>query len=99
MRQGGVSAGSKARIDLYDAAAGWLVTDLRPPMPTFDAPPGQTQFLTIDDVCGLLKCSRSTVKRHLASGRLKKRKIGRLVRIDPADLIAFIEDGARMRRR
>ncbi len=49
------------------------------------------RFLTIRDICDLLKVSRATVSRWILSRRLPSNKIGRLVRVSSRDLGVFVE--------
>lgn len=48
------------------------------------------RLLTLDDAANLLGVSRSTVERLIRAGRLPVVRIGRLVRIDEADLRPFV---------
>lgn len=48
-------------------------------------------LLTLDDAARLLKMSRSWVEGQIRSGRLKQTKLGKMVRIEPADLRAFLD--------
>jgi excisionase family DNA binding protein len=48
-------------------------------------------LLTLDEVAQILHASRSWVENQIRAGRLKKTKLGGLVRIEPADLRAFID--------
>ena len=48
-------------------------------------------YLTINEICGLLKVSRSTVNRWIRRGRLQSKKIGRLVRVTSRALAGFVE--------
>jgi excisionase family DNA binding protein len=45
-----------------------------------------SEFLSIKDVMGKLKISRGTVLKHIKSGKLLAYRIGRVVRVDPAEL-------------
>lgn len=49
------------------------------------------KYLTIKDICELLKVSRATVNRWIQSRKLRSKKIGRLVRVSSQDLGAFID--------
>ena len=49
------------------------------------------KYLTIKEICDLLKVSRSTVNRWILSRKLQSKKIGRLVRVSGQDLGAFVE--------
>jgi excisionase family DNA binding protein len=48
-------------------------------------------YLTIKEICGLLKVSRGTVIRWISSGRLKGFKIGRGIRVKSQDFGRFFE--------
>jgi len=48
-------------------------------------------FLTIKEICDLLKVSRGTVSRWILRRQLRSHKIGRLVRIKSQDLGHFVE--------
>lgn len=55
--------------------------------------PSSGQLLyTINDVTALTRISRSTIYKHIAAGRLKVVRIGRAVRITPAELERWISD-------
>lgn len=55
--------------------------------------PSSGQLLyTINDVTALTRISRSTIYEHIAAGRLKVVRIGRAVRITPAELERWISD-------
>jgi len=49
------------------------------------------KFLTINEICDLLKVSRGTVNRWISSRKLQSKKIGRLVRVLNQDLALFVE--------
>ena len=49
------------------------------------------KYLTINDICDIVQVSRSTVNRWIRGGKLRSKKIGRLVRVSSQDLGAFIE--------
>jgi excisionase family DNA binding protein len=49
------------------------------------------EYLTPEDVMRILRVSRTTAYGYIRTGRLNFYKVGRLVRIDPADLQQFIE--------
>jgi len=49
------------------------------------------KFLTIKEICSLLKVSRGTVNRWILSQKLQSKKIGRLVRVTSQALGMFIE--------
>jgi excisionase family DNA binding protein len=46
-------------------------------------------LLTREEVADILRCSVSTVRRHIAAKRLRAKKLGKLVRIEPEDLQDF----------
>ncbi len=48
-------------------------------------------YLTIRDVMGILRVSRTSAYAYIHSGKLKSHKVGRLVRIREIDLKHFIE--------
>ena len=48
-------------------------------------------YLTVEDIMGILKVSRTTAYGLIGSRRLKSYKVGRLVRIREIDLRHFIE--------
>ena len=50
------------------------------------------RLLTVDDVRKLLGCSRNTVTRMQATGRLRSIKLGRAVRFHPEDVRRMIEE-------
>jgi len=45
-----------------------------------------SEFLSIKDVMSKLKISRGAVLKHIKSGKLLAYRIGRVVRVDPAEL-------------
>lgn len=49
-------------------------------------------FLSTNDVCVWLNCSRNTVARMVATGKLRQLKLGRAVRFHPDDVRQMIED-------
>jgi len=51
----------------------------------------EAKYLAIKDICNMVQVSRSTVNRWIKSGKLRSKKIGRLVRVSSQDLGAFIE--------
>jgi excisionase family DNA binding protein len=64
--------------------------DVRPRLmrsPTIDA---DLEFLTIEATAVKLDISSRTVRRWIESGELAAYRIGRLVRIAPSDLTAFL---------
>ncbi len=54
--------------------------------------PQLDRLLTVDDVRELLGCSRNTVTRMQAIGRLRSIKLGRAVRFHPHDVRRMIEE-------
>lgn len=48
-------------------------------------------LLTLDEVAQRLKVSPSTARRLIRRGGLKTVRLGRLIRVRPADLNAYIE--------
>lgn len=53
-------------------------------------PETPAQYLTVRDVARRLNVSERTVRHYCQTGKLRSVHIGALVRIDPADLEAFI---------
>jgi excisionase family DNA binding protein len=49
------------------------------------------EYLTARDIMRIMKVSRPQAYSYLHGGKLKTYKVGRLVRIKPADLKQFIE--------
>ena len=45
-----------------------------------------TPYLTVESAAALLDCHPDTVRRLIANGDLKAYRVGRLIRIKPADL-------------
>ena len=54
--------------------------------------PNRDQLLTVNDVRELLNCSRNTVTRMQATGKLPSIKLGRAVRFHPEDVRRMIEE-------
>ncbi len=54
--------------------------------------PRRDGLLTVKDVCELLNCSRNTLDRLIATGRLRRLKLGRAVRFHPEDVRRMIEE-------
>ncbi len=50
------------------------------------------EYLTIKEVCGVLKLSRYTVADLIKSGKLKGSKIGKSYRVERAAIDDFIND-------
>ena len=53
--------------------------------------PATPEFLTIVDVAQALGVNPRTVRRWIKAGKLVVHRIGRVVRISPADLEAFLD--------
>lgn len=49
-------------------------------------PAPQAQWLSVQDAADVLNVSRDTIRRRLADGTIPAIRIGRLIRINPADL-------------
>jgi excisionase family DNA binding protein len=65
------------------------------PPARFDAskrPRKPQRLLSIRESAEILNTSVKTVRRRIADGQLRPIRIGRLLRIDPADLQDFIRD-------
>jgi excisionase family DNA binding protein len=54
--------------------------------------PQRDGLLTVHDVCKLLACSRNTVTRMQATGKLRSIKLRRAVRFHPEDVRRMIEE-------
>ena len=48
-------------------------------------------LLTVDEVAGLFRISKSSVYRMIDSGMLTFYKVGGVMRFDEADMLAFLE--------
>lgn len=48
------------------------------------------ELLTIDDVARFCQIHKATVRRHIASGRLRSVRVGRAVRVRKEDLDRFV---------
>jgi excisionase family DNA binding protein len=48
-------------------------------------------LLTLDEAALILKVSKSWVENQIRLGRLPKTKLGKIIRIEPSDLRAFID--------
>ncbi len=57
--------------------------------------PQRDRLLTVKDVCELLNCSRNTLDRLIATGRLHRLKLGRAVRFSVEDVRRLIEEARR----
>jgi excisionase family DNA binding protein len=63
-----------------------------------DAPDaGTARLLRIEDVADRLTVSRSMAWKLVAAGEVRSVRIGRAVRVRPADLEAYLSDPARER--
>jgi excisionase family DNA binding protein len=81
--------------------------ELSPPTPDLerrvergDAPRESDQPehpLTIDETAEVLDCSGATVRRRIASGELLAFKHGRILRVLPSDLRAFVRASRKWR--
>lgn len=58
---------------------------------------GPARLLRIEDVADRLTVSRSMAWKLVAGGELRSVRIGRAVRVRPADLEAYLSDPARER--
>jgi excisionase family DNA binding protein len=62
----------------------------RPPMPEMtDVGPEALDLLTMAEVAERLRLSEKTVQRMVRQGVFTKLKLGSLVRIDPAEVVAY----------
>jgi predicted DNA-binding transcriptional regulator AlpA len=48
-------------------------------------------LLTLDEVAKIVKMSTSWLQNEIKAGRLKPTKLGKIVRVEPCDLRAFID--------
>jgi excisionase family DNA binding protein len=53
---------------------------------------GMEKLLTLEEAAEVLKVSPQTVRTWVAVGKIRAVKLGKLVRVRPADLEAFIHD-------
>jgi excisionase family DNA binding protein len=60
---------------------------------TTAAPPAPSELLTIEAAAARVSMSPRYVRRLIAERRIVFYRLGRAVRIDPADLAAHIRDG------
>ncbi len=60
-------------------------------VPRSAKPLEQTRLLTLPEVAGFLNVSPRTVRRLVASRRLRCVRLGRVLRFQPADLFRFVE--------
>jgi len=58
-----------------------------------------SEFMSIQEAMAALKICRSTLYKHMRSGRLTAYRVGRLVRITREDLEDFVKQGHRNCRR
>ena len=49
------------------------------------------RLLTVGEAASWLNVSEKTIRRLIASGRIKCIRLGRLVRLEPADVSRFVE--------
>jgi excisionase family DNA binding protein len=54
---------------------------------------GSEQLLTVKDAAQRLACSEAAIRKWIAQGRLRAVRVGRLVRVRPADLERMVEGG------
>ena len=52
---------------------------------------GPDQLLTVKDAAQRLACSEAAIRKWIGQGRLRAVRVGRLVRIRPADLERMVE--------
>ncbi|HEX6686053.1 MAG TPA: helix-turn-helix domain-containing protein [Candidatus Limnocylindrales bacterium] len=64
------------------------ITRRRPALP---APGEPSLLLTLDEAARELRCARRSVERYIAANTLPVVRLGRCVRIERSDLVAFIE--------
>lgn len=55
----------------------------------------QDQLLTLQQAADRLQISMSTIRRLIKAGKLQAVRIGRNLRIRPADLEAYINEGVK----
>jgi excisionase family DNA binding protein len=60
------------------------------PKPSPEPDPTLPRLLTVDQVAEILQACTRTVRRHIDSGELEVVRIGRLVRIRPEAVEAFL---------
>lgn len=58
--------------------------------------PSATTYLSIDQAASIVGCSKDTIRREISRGRLKARKFGRLIRIEPDDLARAMKPVTRL---
>ena len=63
---------------------------IRPPLTV----PESARLMTVAEVAYQLQVSNRTVRRQIASQELKVVRIGKAVRVRPADLLAFVTAAA-----
>jgi excisionase family DNA binding protein len=54
---------------------------------------GPERLLTVKDAAGRLACSEAAIRKWIAQGRLRAVRVGRLVRVRPADLERMVVGG------
>ena len=52
-------------------------------------------LLTVEEVADVVRMSPSWVKSEIRAGRLRQTKLGKMVRIEPSDLRAYIDEQKR----
>jgi excisionase family DNA binding protein len=60
-------------------------------LPKRGQPVGADHLLTVKDAATRLACSEAAIRKWIAQGRLRAVRIGRLVRVRPADLERIVE--------
>ena len=50
-------------------------------------------LLTLAECADALGVSTRSIRRFIADGRLKAHRIGHVVRLDPGDIITFVDEG------
>jgi excisionase family DNA binding protein len=53
-------------------------------------PPVLPRFYLVSEAAGVARCSEWTIRQEIKAGRLRARRIGRLVRILDTDLAAWM---------
>jgi excisionase family DNA binding protein len=59
-------------------------------MKTEHQPPSPKLYV-VDEVAEILRTSTRTVRRRIAKGKIKACRFGRLVRVHPDDLAAYVD--------
>ncbi|MEX0781020.1 MAG: helix-turn-helix domain-containing protein [Dehalococcoidia bacterium] len=57
------------------------------------------ELLTVEEVARYCRVHKATIRRHIASGRLRSVRIGRAVRVRKDDLEAYVDPAVAERRR